>query len=99
MTSTDKSLLSDPVTVPRAKWDEYQAWLGEQRLAAIAAQKANPECVRPIYQSCWDAGHPYSGAIGGEITYLITQTSIGLIIKAHYAHTKQEFDFTDYGSW
>jgi hypothetical protein len=40
---------------------------------------------------------PYMGAIGGELTYLITYTSIGTQIEVKYLD--EQLDITDYSSW
>lgn len=41
--------------------------------------------------------YPYFGAIGGDLTYSFTPTSIGTIIKVESCG--HELDLTDYESW
>lgn len=66
--------------------------------AEIAKQQAVPENHdREIFRACWEAGYPYTGAIGGGITYSFSPTSIGMVTKV--SAFGQELDLTDYGSW
>lgn len=41
--------------------------------------------------------YPYSGAIGGSITYSFTSTSLGEIVKV--TSFGEELDVTDYDMW
>lgn len=41
----------------------------------------------------------YYGAIGGELTYLFTPTSLGVVVRVKHAVTGAELDLTDYASW
>jgi hypothetical protein len=41
---------------------------------------------------------PYYGAIGGELTYEFTPTSLGVVTKVKHA-TGVVLDVTDYDSW
>ncbi len=42
---------------------------------------------------------PYYGAIGGQLTYSFTPTSLGVIEKIHHCVTKNELDLTEYDLW
>lgn len=42
---------------------------------------------------------PYYGAIGGELKYNFTPTSIGVIVTVSHTLTNEEIDLTDYDSW
>lgn len=42
---------------------------------------------------------PYYGAIGGEITYCFTPTSLGTILVVKHAGTGKEINLTDFNSW
>lgn len=61
-------------------------WAKEQDEIVVAKQKAQGNAGdRPNY-----------GAIGGELTYIFTPTSIGTIVKVVHGVTKAELDLTDY---
>ena len=55
-----------------------------------------------IKVSNWNKNHkctiPYSGALGGKLTYTFTPTNIDTIIKVKCACGK-ELDLTDYTNW
>ena len=59
---------------------KYEAWSLEQDKIAVAKQKAETKNPDAFMVSCWDAGHPYYGAIGGSDTFSFTMTSIGTSI-------------------
>jgi len=42
--------------------------------------------------------YPYYGAIGGDLTYQFTPTSLGVIIKVLHV-SGAELDITDYSLW
>lgn len=42
---------------------------------------------------------PYYGAIGGELTYSFTPTSLGIIEKIKHSGTGSEIDLTEYDLW
>lgn len=42
---------------------------------------------------------PNYGAIGGELTYSFTPTSLGTVVKVKHGLTYNELDLTDYDSW
>ncbi len=42
---------------------------------------------------------PYYGAIGGEVTYSFTPTSLGLITIVKHAGTDNTVDLTEYNDW
>lgn len=44
-------------------------------------------------------GYPYSGAIGGTLTYSFTPTSIGVVFKVKDNLSGEVLDLTDYDSW
>lgn len=43
-------------------------------------------------------GYPYFGTIGGNLTYMFTPTSLGVIEKVKHA-SGEILDITDYSSW
>ena len=75
-------------------------WLDIQTANAIAKQKADPPNVPiELLEACWENGYPYSGAIGGSLTYSFTPTSLGVSVTVTDAHTKQSIDLSDYEDW
>ena len=44
-------------------------------------------------------GYPYSGTIGGTLTYSFTPTSLGVTIIVTDAHTGASINLTDYENW
>ena len=42
---------------------------------------------------------PYYGAIGGELNYSFTPTTIGLIVTVTNTLTNETIDLTEYDSW
>lgn len=49
-----------------------------------------------LVRSQQNLNEPYYGAIGGELTYSFTPTSIGVIVKVAHAVTKSKLDVSDY---
>lgn len=78
---------------------KYEAWSLEQDKIAVAKQKAETKNPDAFMVSCWDAGHPYYGAIGGSDTFSFTMTSIGNVVKVRNSYTNEEINLTDYDSW
>lgn len=75
-------------------------FVDEQRAIAVEEQKKNLIGVpTSVTLACWEQGYPYTGAIGGDLTYLITPTSIGVIIKVRYNPTTEIIDLTDYDTF
>lgn len=50
------------------------------------------------YALAHNQDEPYFGAIGGEVTYEFTPTSLGIITKVRHANGKV-LDLTEYESW
>lgn len=61
--------------------------------------KDQHKAVEAHVQDCWDMGYPYTGAAGGQFTFMFTPTSIGVICKVRDAVTGEEVDLTDYDHW
>lgn len=81
---------------------KYEAWSLEQDKIAVAKQKSEikeTDAFYDVYQMCWDAGHPYYGAIGGSDTFSFCMTSIGNVVKVRNSYTEEEINLTDYDSW
>lgn len=41
----------------------------------------------------------YAGAIGGVLTYKLTGTSLGMVVKAVCTRCQEEVDLSDYENW
>lgn len=76
-------------------------WIDLQNSKAVDMQRANPPQGVPLdlLESCWEDGFPYSGAIGGNLTYSFTPTSIGVIVNIKHGNTGQDIDLTEYDLW
>lgn len=79
--------------------ERLDKWLEGQNALAIEHQKEVYKQPNAIIAACWEDGFPYTGAIGGCITYHITPTSLGIAIKVTHAITKNEIDLSDYEDW
>jgi len=77
---------------------KINAWTAEQDKKAIARQKESmsPEDFSLLTS---DGKFPYTGAIGGGLTYSFTMTSLGMVTKVHYALTDETLDVSDYENW
>jgi len=76
-----------------AKAEEFVAKI---RIQMIAKQRA--EMSPDDFEHLTGGGTmPYSGAIGGAVSYIFTPTSIGtaVVVRAY----REELDVTDYGEW
>jgi hypothetical protein len=83
----------------RAKFD---VWIEEQKKLAIAQQKLHVLEDSPSYQTyveCWEEGWPYTGATGGDLTFMMIPTSLGCIYKIRHNFTHNEIDLTEYDEW
>ena len=54
-----------------------------------------------MYEESWEAGYPYTGAIGGAMSYVFSPTSIGDHVSVIYkiGDFRRELDLTDYSRW
>ena len=78
---------------------KLQEWKIRVAKAGIDKQR---EVVRDPgweYKTSWELGHPYTGAIGGGITYCFTPTSLGVSVVVKDQVTKLEIDLTEYEHW
>ena len=68
----------------------------------IEKQKASVQPGDPSYDMYafgWETGQPYGGAIGGFFSWVITDTSIGQIVKIRCDYVGLEEDITNYDRW
>lgn len=73
-------------------------WLFKKRAEHLALQKEQIAEPNIFMKQCWEGGYPYTGAIGGDVTYMFTSTSLGVIAKIQYLDN-DELDLTDYENW
>lgn len=79
---------------------KLDTWVADCHKRAVAEQKATPPDVPiEILESCWEAGFPYTGATGGDLTYSFTPTSIGVMVKIRNGLTNDTLDVTDWENW
>lgn len=81
---------------------KYEAWVDEQDKVAVKKQQAEikeTDAFYDIYKMCWEAGHPYYGAIAGADIFKFCPTSIGTSCKVTNTYTGETIDLTDYDSW
>jgi len=75
-------------------------WLRDEVYPSIVSEQLkNPDIAQHLYPD--DDGiirRPYTGAIGGGLTYEFTPTDMGVVTKVRYFNGK-ELDLTDYDSW
>lgn len=79
-----------------------ESWLEEQDKNSINKQKNELSLDDPFYgifKESWEQGFPYSGAVGSDITYCFTPTSLGMIIKVKHQVSLNEIDLTEYDKW
>jgi len=74
----------------------WKAWKVAVEQKKLDEQRASmsPEAFELYTQG---GKYPYSGAIASAMTWHITYTSIGTVVKCTY--WGEELDLTDYGTW
>ena len=94
----EKVHLSFEVTV--GQYEKIQAWLNEQNVKAISIQrKKYGKNAGPEFHMSWEMGYPYCGAIGGEIKYEFSPTSLGDCLVVKHSVTGEEINVTDFDRW
>lgn len=82
---------------------KLKTWQAEQNAQAVEKQKQQHEdCnLEPdgTYEMCWEAGYPYTGAIGGGNTYMFSPTSLGVCVSVLNTVTGNKIDLTEYENW
>lgn len=77
---------------------QINAWREQMDKKAIEQQRAKMS-AEDFSDLTLDGQYPYTGAIGGGLTYSFSDTSIGTVVKVHHALTDETLDVTDYASW
>lgn len=78
---------------------KYEAWAEEVAAKGVEKQKAEIMNPGPEYVVSWEMGFPYTGAVGGEITFCFTPTSLGNVCVVTDQVTGEKINLTDYDSW
>jgi hypothetical protein len=86
------------VELTPAQESRLAAFLVEQEKIVLQRQKASmsPEDFDDL--TC-QGKYAYTGTIGADVSYIITPTSIGTVVKARYCLTNAEINLTDYDQW
>lgn len=87
------------INLTQKQVDKLDSWVKEQAKIALERQKETVKNPSYGFISSWEMGYPYEGAIGGSLTYHVTPTSMGVIIKASHSMTDNEIDLTEYEDW
>jgi len=80
------------------EYAKIDKWLRETVYPAILAdQKKDPQMAAMHFEDEEGYTYPYFGAIGGDLSFTFTPTSIGTVFKVESCgHT---LDLTDYENW
>lgn len=76
--------------------EKLKTWMAEQFANLVEEQRKNMSSTD--FDNLTNNGkYPYTGAIGGDITYCFTPTSLGTITVVKYFD--KQIDLTDYNVW
>lgn len=83
---------------------KIKAWANKQDKIVLEEQRkkfADPEARQcdPFLAALADDGIAYYGAIGGELEYCFSPTSVGDVLVVKHSRTGAEINVTDYESW
>lgn len=76
---------------------KLEDFIAEQEKVAIDRERRG--VARTYSTPSLAPGTPYSASIGGDVTYEITPTGVGPIIKVRYLQTGSVLNLTDFNSW
>ena len=85
-------------SVNKAQLETIKKWKDELDKQTVARQKETMSAA-DFSLLTQDGKYPYSGAIGGDLTYSFTNTSLGTIITVTDKFTGEKLDVTDYDMW
>ncbi len=74
-------------------------WLKDVYSRAVNKQIEETKEPNEFHRFCWDNGVPYTGTIGGGLSYIFSPTSIGLCLTVKESLTGEEIDLTEYDLW
>jgi hypothetical protein len=78
--------------------EKIRVWHKEQDDIVLKRQREDKD-AHGFQQALNEHDIPYYGAIGGELTYCFTPTSLGDILIVKHSGTKAELDVTPYHEW
>lgn len=86
-------------TVKPSDLEKIDTWLHSTVYPPILVEQLeDPDVSQFIVEDERGRLYPYTGAIGGELTFTFTPTSLGDVFKVkHYSGL--ELNLTDYDSW
>ena len=85
-------------SVNKEQLETIKKWKDELDKQTVARQKETMSAA-DFSLLTQDGKYPYSGAIGGDLTYSFTNTSLGTIITVTDKFTGEKLDVTDYDIW
>lgn len=78
--------------------EKILVWHKEQD--EIVLKRQREDVNKTAFQAALnEEGIPYYGAIGGELTYCFTPTSLGDILVVKHSGTKAELNVTNFDEW
>ena len=86
-------------TVTEEQHTQIEEWLKGVYAKQVIIQQNNTENPSEIMKYCWEKGVPYTGAIGGGLTYSFTPTSVGVGLIVKESLSGETLDVTDYENW
>ena len=78
---------------------KLEEWKKKMFKKGVALQKEQYPDPDETMKFCWEEGFPYTGAIGGQFSFIFTPTSIGVAVQAKDALTGETLELTDYSDW
>lgn len=91
--------MNNTFTLTDHQRDVLATWLREQRTALAKEQLKDPAIAHLVLITDDQQHLPYTGAIGGELTYRFTPTSLGDIVEVVWCggtKWEQSVDLTEY---
>ena len=85
-------------SVDKEQMVKINKWKAELDKNTIAKQKETMSAA-DFSLLTQDGKYPYSGAIGGDLTYSFTNTSLGTVVTVKDGFTGEELNVTDYDMW
>jgi hypothetical protein len=82
-----------------AQLAKLKAWEAEQDAEVLVRQRAEDHRNESFLATLAEAGIPYYGAVGGQVTFEFTPTSIGDLVKVRHSGTGAKLDLTYEGNF